>query len=79
LLPNFTALNHVKSLLKYIFKDSIGGYMKPSSKTHTTFKPITSIGLSRQFRRENGFGDRFLQRLIIKLDYEVIDQNNIVN
>jgi len=54
--------------------------MRPFSKIHPTFKPITSTGLPPgSLEGKVALVPGFLQRLIIKLDYEVIDQNNIVN
>jgi len=53
---------------------SIGGYMRPFSKIHPIFEPITSIGLPPgSLEGKVALVTGFLQRLIIKLDYEVID------
>jgi len=55
-------------------KCSIGEYMRPFSKIHPTFKPITSIGLPPgSLEGKVALVTGFLQRLIIKLDYEAID------
>jgi len=57
-----------------LLKGSIGGYMRLFSKIHAIFKPITSIGLPPgSLEGKVALVPGFLQRLIIKLDYEVID------
>jgi len=54
--------------------------MRSFSKIHPTFKPIICTGLPPgSLEGKVALVTGFLQRLIIKLDYEVIDQNNIVN
>jgi len=50
-----------------LFKGFIGEYMRPFDKIHPIFKPITCIGLHRQFRIEDGFGDRFSSKIDHKI------------